>query len=206
MIIKIASMTNDETEDLMRSVVEETKHYSAKDTLSREQYRELTRSVHCDLGQLLMGSRSFFLLGSYADAELKRLTAVQSRLNQEGEAFLMKDTPELWEFWTTQFKILANRATHIVGVFEHAQGGHEWEAGYLDHERYRHKTRILKREYTDRDDPTDEPFDGMFAHYIRLLHRLGRVYHWDGSSDATDDELEQSLLDATDDLIEDLDD
>ncbi|WP_227356579.1 hypothetical protein [Haladaptatus salinisoli] len=189
----------------MGSIVDETKRYSAKDTLSREQYRRINRALDSDLETFLLSGRSFFVLGSYGENERERLTAVKNRLDREGHAFLMDDVPEAWEFWTTKFKVLANRADHIVGVYEHTDGGHEWEAGYLDHEAYRDKIRVLKRDYVDLDDPTDEPFDGMFSHFVRLLNRLDRVVFWEGPTDATDDELADSLLDATEALVEDID-
>ncbi|WP_435156654.1 hypothetical protein [Haladaptatus sp. DFWS20] len=186
------------------SIVDETKRYSAKDTLSRDQYRRITRALDNDLERFLLSNRTFFVLGSYGNRERERLTAVKNRLNRDGYAFLMDDMPEAWEFWTTKFKVLANRADYIVGVYEHADGGHEWEAGYLDHEEYREKMHVLKREYVDLDDPTEEPFDGMFAHFVQLLNRLGRVGFWDGRTDADDAELTANLLDATDALCEEL--
>ncbi len=186
------------------SIVDETKRYSAKDTLSRDQYRKINRALDEDLETFLLSGRTFFVLGSYGENERDRLTAVKNRLTQEGYAFTMADVPEAWEFWTTKFKVLANRADYIVGVYEHADGGHEWEAGYLDHEEYRKKIRVLKRAYVDLDDPTDEPFDGMFAHFIQLLDRLGRVYFWEGRTDAPDAVLTDDLLDVTERLVEDI--
>ncbi|WP_227378898.1 hypothetical protein [Haladaptatus halobius] len=186
------------------SVVDETKRYSAKDALSREQYRKINRALDSDLETFLLSGRSFFVLGSYGESERDRLTAVKNRLNQDGHAFIMGDVPEAWEFWTTKFKVLANRADYIVGVYEHADGGHEWEAGYLDHEEYREKIRVLKRNYVDLDDPTAEPFHGMFSHFIQLLNRLDRVFFWEGPTDATGAELTDDLLDATKALLDEI--
>ena len=182
-------------DEIIHEVAEETKHHSAKNGFEPSEYERLKTAVHDDILPLVQSEWSFFILGSYDDTERERLRAVQNRLNEIGHAFLMLDTTEAWDYWTTQFKILATRATYIVGVYEHTDGGHEWEAGYLDHHNYRHKTRILKREY-ETEEAEYDAFDGMFAHYIQLLDRLGYVYFWE-----TEEELFSCTLE---ELIEDL--
>lgn len=181
-------------DDLLAAVAAETKQFSDKNEFTPAEYERLKDVVHEDLRPIAYSERSFFIIGSYGDDELVQLRAVQERLQQEGEAFLMRDITDAWEFWTTQFKVLANRATYIVGVFEHTHGGHEWEAGYLDHYEYRHKTQVLKRQYDD-EAMERENFDGMFAHYIRFLDRLGRVYYWSDPDDLLDPVIEDLIAD-----------
>jgi hypothetical protein len=181
-------------DEIVHEVVEETKQYSEKDGFEPDEYERLKTAVNDDILPLIQSERSFFILGSYGDTERTRLRKVQDRLSEEGYAFLMVDTTEAWDYWTTQFKILATRATYIVGVYEHTDGGHEWEAGYLDHHEYRHKTRILKREYSTETEE-HEAFDGMFAHYIQLLNRLGYVYFWADEQELFDEALEDLIAD-----------
>ena len=181
-------------DDIVHDVVEDSKRHSVKEGFEPEEYERLKTAVHDDILPLVGSERSFFILGSYDDAERERLRMVQDRLSEIGHAFLMLDTTEAWDYWTTQFKIFASRATYIVGVYEHTDGGHEWEAGYLDHHDYRHKTRILKREY-ETDEAEYEAFDGMFAHYIQLLDRLGHVYFWDDEQKLFADALENMIAD-----------
>lgn len=114
-------------DDIVHEIAEATKQYSGKDGFAPDEYERLKTAVHDDILPLVRSERSFFILGSYDDAERTRLRSVEDRLDEEGHAFLMLDTTEAWDYWTTQFKILATRATYIVGVYEHADGGHEWE-------------------------------------------------------------------------------
>ncbi|WP_435180685.1 hypothetical protein [Halorussus sp. AFM4] len=139
--------------------------------------------------------RSFFVLGS--DDEEDRLRLVEERLDAVGEPFLLKDLRAFDDLlrWTTQFKVMANRATHIVGLYEHSDGGHEWEAGWLDHEPYRGKFTALKRDYPDLD-PAEEPFDGMFAHFLETLAALGQVHRFEAPEGASDDEVERGVKDS----------
>lgn len=189
----------------LHHLIEDTLRYSEKDEdeLSIEEYRSLRRALHTDVLDVIAAEQSFFVLGSYNPEERSRLDKTVEFLYNDGHAFLLDDTLEAWENWTTHFKIYADRATHIVGVFEHADGGHEWEAGYLDHREYREKTYILKRRYPQLD-PKDEPFDGMMAHYMLLVDRRNQLFEWDGDEDASQDELEQSLLGTLSEFLDSL--
>lgn len=191
--------------DELHQLIEDTLTYADKaaDELSIDDYRSLRRALHADILDVIAADNAFFVLGSYNPEEKSRLTETVDRLYNEGHAFLLADTPEVWENWTTQFKIYASRATHIVGVFEHADGGHEWEAGYLDHEPYRTKTYILKRRYPSLE-PSEEPFDGMMAHYMLLVDRRGQLFEWDGDKDTEPEVLEQRLHEAIDAFVESL--
>lgn len=162
--------------------------------LDREKYAALKRAVDTDIVPIAQADRSFFVLGSYGDDEEERLRVVEERLDAIGKPFLLKDV-EVFEDvlrWTTQFKVLANRATHIVGLYEHSDGGHEWEAGWLDHEPYRGKFTVIKRDYPDLE-PRDEPFDGMFAHFLETVDALGQVYRFDASADTSNAEIERGV-------------
>ncbi|WP_226041672.1 hypothetical protein [Natrinema sp. DC36] len=188
-------------EDRLQQLIEDTLTYSERGEaeLKIEDYRSLRRALHTDVLDIIAADRSFFVLGSYNDEEKRRLGKTVEQLYNDGHAFLLDDTLEVWENWTTHFKIYADRATHIIGVFEHADGGHEWEAGYLDHREYRRKTYILKRRYPS-TVPTDEPFDGMMAHYMLLVDRRGQLVEWDGDENASAAELERSLEAAIDEF------
>lgn len=187
--------------DSLHQLIEDTLTYSEQEEyeLSIEDYRSLRRALHSDVLDVIAADTSFFILGSYNTEEKERLHEVADRLYNDGHAFLLSDTVEAWENWTTHFKIYADRATHIVGVFEHADGGHEWEAGYLDHLEYRSKTFILKRRYPS-FDPKDEPFDGMMAHYMLLVDHRKQLFEWEGEEDAPADDLLGSLFNVTDEF------
>ena len=87
---------------------------------------------------------------------------------------------------------MANRATHVVGVYEHSQGGHEWEAGWLDHQPYRDELTVFKRDYPDLDW-SDEPFDGMFAHLLETMAALGHLYRFEATSDESGETVPRRL-------------
>lgn len=198
---KHGTMSNDN----LHQLIEDTLTYSEKKEyeLSIEGYRSLRRALHTDTLDIIAADQSFFVLGSYNPEEKERLNEAVEQLYNEGHAFLLDDTLEAWENWTTHFKIYADRATHIVGVFEHSDGGHEWEAGYLDHEEYRAKTSILKRQYPSLE-PEAEPFDGMMAHYMILVDRRGQLFEWEGDEDIGANELEESLHSAIDAFLQSL--
>lgn len=191
--------------DNLHQLIEDTLTYAEKEEyeLSIDDYRSLRRALHTDILDVIAADHAFFVLGSYDPEEKSRLNETVEQLYNDGHAFLLDDTLEAWENWTTHFKIYADRATHIVGVFEHADGGHEWEAGYLDHQKYRPKTYILKRQYPSLE-PKEEPFDGMMAHYMILVARRGQLFEWNGDEDAETDELEASLHDAIDEFLQSL--
>lgn len=163
------------------SAIDETTADGPTGTISPQQYRRLKDAVFGEAFEdLVFSDRRYFVIGSYDDGEKRRLLLVRDRLDARGDgvyAFLMDDVPEAWEFWTTKFKVLASRADHVVGVFEHSHGGHEWEAGYVAHERFRRKSHVLKRAYST-EEREREAFDGMFAHFLERMAELGRVYLW----------------------------
>lgn len=162
--------------------------------IDREEYATLKRAIDTDIVPIVEADRSFFVLGSYGDDEEERLRLAEKQLDTVGKPFLLKDVEAFEDVlrWTTQFKVLANRATHIVGLYEHSEGGHEWEAGWLDHEPYRGKFTVIKRDYPDLE-PRNEPFDGMFAHFLETVAALGQTYRFDAATDSPSSEIEQGV-------------
>lgn len=174
-------------------------------SIDRRDYADLKRAIDTDVVPIADADRSFFVLGSYGEAEEARLRLVTDRLDAVGKPFLLKDLGGFDDLllWTTQFKVMANRATHIVGLYEHSEGGHEWEAGWLDHEPYRSKFTVLKRDYPDLE-PKDEPFDGMFAHFLESLAALDQMHRFDAATDAPAAEIERGVKTCISDYKADL--
>lgn len=153
--------------------------------IDRNDYAELKRAIDTDVVPIAEADRSFFVLGSYDDGRENRLQLVRNQLDAVGKPFLLKDLRSFDDLlrWTTQFKVMANRATHVVGLYEDSRGGHEWEAGWLDHQPYRGKFTVIKRDYPDVESKA-EPFDGMFAHFLETIAALGQMYRFEASTDA----------------------
>ena len=173
--------------------------------IDRNDYAEFKRAIETEVVPITEADRSFFVLGSYDDEEENRLRLVEERLDAVGKPFLLKDLDAFDDLllWTTQFKVMANRSTHIVGLYEHSKGGHEWEAGWLDHEPYRGKFTAIKRDYPDLE-PKEEPFDGMFAHFLETLAALGRIRQFDAATDASNEEIERGVKACISDYKEEL--
>ncbi|WP_336360133.1 hypothetical protein [Haladaptatus sp. ZSTT2] len=176
-------------DDAFSQLVDDTKHATEQESLTPAEYDRLKRAVNGDtLYQLVHATNSYFVLGKYdGGPQERRLMDVTTRLNRRpsAAAFLMKDIPEAWEFWTIKFKICATRATHIVPVLEDSHGGHHWEAGQIDHAPFREKTHILKRTYDTRDEEFAK-FSGMIADYIERMQRTERVCEWQTESELSE--------------------
>jgi hypothetical protein len=154
--------------------------------------------MHEDLGRFI-NNTSYFVLGSYGEEERPRLEAVRDQLARDAaasnsddgvDAFLMDDILDVSEFFTSKFKLLVSYADHIVGVYEHSQGGHAWEAGYIDQPTYRERTRAFYRTY-ETEEEQYAAYDGMFAHYLLSMERVERAYTW-----TTPEELRDCVADA----------
>lgn len=173
--------------------------------LDRNDYAAFKRAIDTEVVPIAEADRSFFVLGSYGDEEADRLRLVENRLDAVGKPFLLKDLEAFDDLllWTTQFKVMANRATHIVGLYEHSEGGHEWEAGWLDHEPYRRKFTVIKRDYPDQE-PKDEPFDGMFAHFVETIAALDQIHRFEAPTDASVEEIERGVKRCLSDYKEEL--
>lgn len=68
-------------------------------------------------------------------------------------------------------------AEHTVGVHRHPQGGHAWEAGYIDQLTFRERTMVFDRPYNS-DADQSEAYDGMFAHDLLSMERVQRAPTW----------------------------
>lgn len=173
--------------DELDEIVEKTRRYSGKDRISPDEHQRLKDAVFGErFREIVFADVTYFVLGSYADDEKRLLLLVRDELRRRRDAyaFLMDEMPEAWDYWTTKFRIFADRADYLVGVFEHNRGGHEWEAGRLDDEQYRPKTHVLKREYSTQAQERSH-FDGMIADYFRKLDdQFGQLHRW-----TTEDEL-----------------
>ncbi|NLV09478.1 hypothetical protein GOC74_06000 [Halomicrobium mukohataei] len=184
-------MTDDEAFDRVQA---ETADYSAKETFTPSEHQALKQAVFSDhFRRLVFADRSYFVLGNYDDGpKERRLTLVRDRLASRRDgafAFLMKDIPEGWTYWTTKFKILASRADYITLVLEDSHGSHHWEAGHIDAPQYRPKVHVLKRAYEDEQTERAQ-FGAMIAHFVEILDRDNRVYEWQ-----TEDELASAVDD-----------
>jgi hypothetical protein len=155
------------------------------ETLTPERLEAIQTAMHEDLGRFV-DATSYFVLGSYGDEERPQLEAVRDQLvatatasndDSDVNAFLMDEIHDITEFFTSKFKLLVSYADHIVGVYEHSQGGHAWEAGYIDQPAYRARTRAFYRIYETESDQY-EAYDAMFAHYLLSMEREERAYTW----------------------------
>jgi hypothetical protein len=163
------------------------------ETLTPERLEAIQTAMHEDLGRFIE-STSYFVLGSYGDDERPRLEAVRDLLAYEGtpatadrdvDAFLMDEIVDVSEFFTSKFKLLVSYADHVVGVYEHSQGGHAWEAGYVDQPVYRDRTRVFYRMY-GADEEQYAAYDGMFAHYLLSMERVDRAHTWETTEELLD--------------------
>ena len=185
------------TDDATRAVVTKLGDQPGE-TLTPERAEAIQTAMHEDLGRFIT-TTSYFVLGSYGEDERPRLETVRDLLvsdieastpDEEVEAFLMDDILDVSEFFTSKFKLLASYADHIVGVYEHSQGGHAWEAGYIDQPAYRDRTRAFYRTY-ETETKEHAAYDGMFAHYLLSMERVDRAYTW-----TTPAELRDRVADA----------
>jgi len=164
---------------------------------TNEDFERVQTAVHDGKLGDVVEKPSALVLGSYDEGDRARLDDVRDQLRDHIEAYVMEEILEAWTYWTSKFKLLVANSELIVGVYEHSDGGHEWEAGYLDARTRRKKTVVLRRRYPDIEDPADEPFDAMMAHWIETLRCVGSVYDWtlDGDDDRS------SLSDAVGEVV-----
>ncbi|XVH33256.1 hypothetical protein ACNS7O_14660 (plasmid) [Haloferacaceae archaeon DSL9] len=183
--------------DATRAVIDKLGEQPGE-TLTPERVEAIQTAMHEDLGRFI-NATSYFVLGSYGEEERPRLEAVRDQLateaaasnsDDEVDAFLMDDILDASEFFTSKFKLLVSYADHIAGVYEHSQGGHAWEAGYIDQPTYRDRTRAFYRTYGT-EEKRYTAYDGMFAHYLLSMERVDRAYAW-----TTPEELRDCVEDA----------
>lgn len=176
-------MNEDELDDL----VEKTKQYSGKDSLSPDEYYQIKDLLNEpeQLNRISASSTSYLILGNYDDdgdiSKKDRLKLVCLALNERDPgayAFLMEEIDEAWgnEF-ITKFRILADRVDYIVGVFEDDAGGHANESGIIVTEPYRSRTYVLKREYETKEEERAS-YNAMQANIFTIIGRTGGLYPW----------------------------
>lgn len=181
-------------DDGTRAVIDKLSEQPGE-TLPPERLEAIQTAMHEDLGRFV-NATSYLVLGSYGYGERPQLEAVRDQLvatatasndDSDVNAFLMDEIHDITEFFTSKFKLLVSYADHIVGVYEHSQGGHAWEAGYIDQPAYRARTRAFYRIYGTESDQY-EAYDAMFAHYLLSMEREERAYTWN-----TDEELVETV-------------
>lgn len=161
--------------------------------LTPAELEELKRGLSDELvlDALVYSERSYLVLGSYGTderdgRERARLERVRDVLNERHpghHAFLLEDLPDFHPNWVVQFAVVAHRVDHVVCVFEHSVGGHQFEAGVLTLLRS-HDLWVLKRDY-DSEREEREQFDGMTAHFFDLVAERDELRTW-----RDEDELE----------------
>ncbi len=173
-------------------LAERAETYLHETSLTPAEYEALKRSL-AEFTPLFSADRSYFILGSYGNPEIRRLQLVKDRLNRRPDAyaFLMVDIRSEWTNTYLKFRLLADYADRIVGVAEHSQGGFLVEQGYFTAlDSYFVKTHILKREYDalsqeDVDTAVDveDPYSGMQTSIFEMLDDGGRLYRWTTEED-----------------------
>lgn len=132
-----------------------------------------------ELAPVFAHDRTYFVLGNYDPAPMRRLALVVDRLNRRPDAyaFRMADVRGDWENGIHKFRLIADLATHVVAVAEREPSGLLVEQGLLagDKEHFE-KTYVLKREY-EREDETDG-FDWMQRSVFDLADEAGRLHRW----------------------------
>lgn len=154
--------------------------------LTPEELERLKRELSHEfvLDALVYSGRPYLVLGSYGteernNEEKTRLTMVCEVLNDrhpDHHAFLLADVPDFHENSVLQFLVAAQRVDHVVGVFEHSFGGHEFESGALVTLRSI-DLWVLKREY-ETEAGEREHFDGMMADFFELVDERDALLTW----------------------------
>jgi hypothetical protein len=175
------------------------------DGIGYDEYYEFKRELTDDLGPIAESEVSIFIVGPYnPDSAYDSLQLAKEKCNDYGEAYLLDDIIDEWDYWTTKFKVVASFSSHILGVYPNGNGGHVWEAGYLDHPPLRDRTSVMKRDYDK--PPKEEPFDPMFAHFMKALKHepdtvKSQYYEWSPEGETDAQTLEDALDDYTSSLL-----
>ncbi|WP_147464863.1 hypothetical protein [Halococcus sp. IIIV-5B] len=138
---------------------------------------------------------AYLVIENFDEPQKSRLRVVRDGLSDRGVshfAFLLDEIGnEVWENFVVKFKIFADRADFVVGVFEDNEGGHELEIAELDRERYQRKTTVFKQEYLTVEAECDD-YDAMLAHLFEIMENRGQLYRW---------ETEEDLLELVDEHV-----
>lgn len=166
-------------EDRLRPTPEQ--HERLKDALHGGSFKDIKRS-----------DRRYLVIGSGDGAPGRRRRRVRDRLDDRpgAMAFQLEDfgfADDELALWAPAFEVLAEMASHVVGVLEDFDGGYVWELGYL----YHHQTRVrdvlwlLKRLYGSAEEMRRRYDNGMAASHLAALERAAgdRVVHWEEPAD-----------------------
>jgi len=176
--------------------------------LTPDQFTEISRVVARDFDHYADADTLYFVIGNYDEehGQKDRVLDTRDRLTAarpNTAAFILEEIDpedEAWENWYVKFRVLLRRATHVVGVFEDNDGGHELEAGEVNNT----DLYVLKRDYYTADGEEDTAtehakFDGMLAKLFAHLDRRDQLYRWT----MDDAETADSLPEATNRLVDD---
>ena len=176
-------------------VIDDLSDHLRERSLTPEEYERLKHAV-AELAPIFEHDRSYFVLGSYGDPEIRRLQLVKDRLNRRRDAyaFLMVDVRREWTNTHLKFRVLADYVDAIVGVAEHDRGGFLVEQGmFVADEEYFEKTHVCKREYDgldagdlDTDVDPENPYSGMQVPVFDMLDDAGRLHRWETESELVD--------------------
>lgn len=155
--------------------------------LTPDQFTEISRIVARDCERLAKADLLYFVIGNYDEEHGQKDRVIETRdyisdHHSDTEAFILEDVDsadEAWENWYVKFRVFLRRSTHVVGVFEDNDGGHELEAGEVNNA----DLFVLKRDYYSTDGSPDterehDQFDGMLAKLFEFLERRNQLYRW----------------------------
>ena len=177
----------DADEDELDDLIKKTKQYSGKESLSPDEYYRIKNLLNDpeQLNRISTSAVSYLIIGNYDDDgsfnPKDRLELVRLALNDRDPsayAFLMEEIDEAWgDEFITKFRILADRVTYIVGVFEDDAGGHANESGIVVTEPYRSRTHILKRAY-ETEEEERAAYNAIQANIFTIISQTGGLYTW----------------------------
>lgn len=160
---------------------------------SPEQHERLKNALHGRLFKAIKrADRRYLIIGSGDDGPRRRRRRVTDLLGDRPgatafqlEGFGLADD-EL-ALWAPAFEVLAEMASHVVGVLEDFDGGYVWELGYL----YHHQTHVrdvlwlLKRLYGSPEEMRRRYDNGMAASHLAALEEVAgdRDVLWEGPDD-----------------------
>lgn len=135
------------------------REYHHRESLSPEEYEALME-LGAELVQPSTYDDQCFVLGSYDSGEKQRLEYVCQSIDGwssgNHRAYLMEEfTDDLHPI--VEFRLIADYSDHVIGVFEHDQGGFQFELGMLILiDEYRDRSTILKRTYPSENEEHDK--------------------------------------------------
>lgn len=140
-------------------LIERAREYHHRDSLPPDEFEALMK-----LGGALVNPANYddqcFIIGSYHPDEKPRLEYVQQVINEwsgrNHRAYLMEDFPDDLHP-IVEFRLIADYSDHIIGVFEHDEGGFQFELGmFILIDKYRGRFSLLKRTYPTKDEEREK--------------------------------------------------